>query len=202
VKFRPPAAWNARDSRAQDNTAAGRLQLGVLRWGLNDGARALEVLAPSEMSTSSVREEEGWGPRLWRFVRSLVVGGGGAVADFASLTFCLRVLELSANTSRLVGLVLGAFVLFFGSRSFVFRAESGNAKRQALLFVIFELLGLPINLAAFAATVELITFVPPEIVSLLANFIVFVTYHYPVRAGVVFRVSRRAARGSQSCSDA
>jgi hypothetical protein len=38
--------------------------------------------------------------------------------------------------------------------------------------------------------VKWIDFVPPEVVSFLGTFIIFVTYTYPIRRLVIFRVRR------------
>lgn len=122
-----------------------------------------------------------------RFVRSLVVGSGGTALDFGALTFSIRVLGLTPTWGRVVGLVVGCVAMFYGSRSFAFRAQSESALRQAKRFVISELIGFPLNIIAFKLLLGLLPQVMPELLSLLANFALFVTYYYPVRNFIVFR---------------
>ncbi len=93
-------------------------------------------------------------------------------------------------SARFVGLLAGGIVLFFGSRSFAFRAGSGSVSRQAKLFVASEIVGFPLNLIVFKLLLGAIHFVPPELLSLLANFLLFITYYYPVRSRLVFRMQQ------------
>jgi len=125
-----------------------------------------------------------------RFGRSLVVGSGGTALDFAALTLSLRLLHLDATWARVIGLCAGGVVLFFGSRSFAFRAEAENAAPQAKRFIVSELIGFPLNVLAFKLLLGLLPAVAPELLSLVANFLLFVTYYYPVRNRIVFK--RRA----------
>jgi putative flippase GtrA len=77
--------------------------------------------------------------------------------------------------------------MFFGSRSFAFQAQSESAVKQAKRFVISEVIGFPLNILAFKLLLAALPAVPPEVLSLLANFLLFVTYYYPVRALIVFK---------------
>lgn len=122
-----------------------------------------------------------------RFGRSLVVGGGGTALDFAAFTLALRVLQLDATWSRVIGLCAGGVLLFFGSRSFAFRAQDESAALQARRFVVAELIGFPLNVLVFRLLLRALPAVPAELLTLLANFALFVTYYYPVRSLVVFR---------------
>jgi putative flippase GtrA len=126
-----------------------------------------------------------------RLVRSLVVGSGGTALDFAALTFSIRVLHLDASWARVIGLCVGGIVLFFGSRSFAFQAQSESAGPQARRFVVSELIGFPLNMLLFKLLLGLLPSLAPEVVSLAANFLLFVTYYYPVRNFVVFRTGPR-----------
>jgi len=125
-----------------------------------------------------------------RFGRSLIVGSGGTALDFAALALSIRVFGLEPTWGRAVGLVVGGVVLFLGSRSFAFRAESESALGQAKRFVISELVGFPLNILAFKLLVWLLPQVPPELLGLLANFALFVTYYYPVRNWLVFNTKQ------------
>jgi putative flippase GtrA len=66
-----------------------------------------------------------------RFGRSLIVGGGGTALDFVALTVSLRLFHLDATWARVIGLCAGGVVLFFGSRSFAFRAKAEPSGAQA-----------------------------------------------------------------------
>jgi putative flippase GtrA len=117
----------------------------------------------------------------------LIVGSGGTTLDFLAVLLCLRVFGLDATWARVVGLCVGCVVMFFGSRSFAFQAQSESAVQQAKRFVISEAVGFPLNLLAFRLLLVALPSVPPEVLSLLANFLLFVTYYYPVRALIVFK---------------
>src|SRR5205814_8030563 len=118
-------------------------------------------------------------PSLWqnpsgvaalRFARSLVVGSGGTALDFAALSVSIRVFGVDATWARVIGLLVGGVVLFFGSRSYAFRARSESALPQAKRFVVSEIVGFPLNLLAFRLLLWALPAVPPEALSLLANF--------------------------------
>jgi putative flippase GtrA len=96
---------------------------------------------------------------------------------------------MDATWARVVGLVAGGVVLFFGSRSFAFRAQSESAGPQAKRFVVSELIGFPLNVVVFRLLLWLLPALAPELVSLLANFALFLTYYYPVRNLIVFRAN-------------
>ena len=81
-------------------------------------------------------------------------------------------------------------MLFLGSRSFAFRAGSESAVAQAKRFVISELIGFPLNILIFKLLVWLLPQVMPELLGLLANFVLFVTYYYPVRNWLVFNTKQ------------
>ena len=127
------------------------------------------------------------GASALRFARSLVVGSGGTALDFAALTLSIRAFGMDATWARVVGLCVGAVVLFFGSRSYAFRAQQESAAPQAKRFVISEVIGFPLNIVVFKLLLWALPSVPPEALSLLANFMLFVTYYYPVRNFIVFK---------------
>lgn len=126
-----------------------------------------------------------------RFGRSLVVGSGGTLLDFAAVTVSIRVLGLDPTWGRVVGLVVGCFAMFYGSRTFAFRAQSQSALGQAKRFAISELVGFPLNIALFQVLRSAVPWAAPELLSLLANFLLFVSYYYPVRSLVVFRAKEQ-----------
>jgi putative flippase GtrA len=126
--------------------------------------------------------------RFFRFARTLIVGSWATVADFAVLALCVRMLALDPALARAPALLAGALVQFFGCRSYAFRAQAGSVSRQAKLFVLHELVGMPLNLLMFGLLLAPMGFMPAEIVSLLANFVVFLFYSYPVRRFIVFSI--------------
>ena len=126
-----------------------------------------------------------------RFGRSLIVGSGGTALDFAALTLSIRLFHVDATWARIIGLCVGGVVLFFGSRTFAFRADAESAAPQAKRFVISELIGFPLNILAFKLLLRWLPMVAPELLSLVANFALFVTYYYPVRNSIVFKRQSR-----------
>ena len=122
-----------------------------------------------------------------RFGRSVIVGGGGSALDFGALMLSIRLLGLDPTWSRVVGLVAGGVVLFYGSRSFAFQATAEGAAPQARRFVMAELIGFPLNVVVFKLLLSWLPSVAPELVSLVANFVLFVSYYYPVRSQLVFK---------------
>jgi len=81
-----------------------------------------------------------------------------------------------------------ASVQFFGNRSFTFRAQAGSLSRQARFFVVVELAALLMNYFLFRWLVPKVHVLPPELVSFLGTFIVFVTFAYPMRRLVIFKL--------------
>jgi putative flippase GtrA len=94
---------------------------------------------------------------------------------------------LEPTWARTVGLVVGCVAMFYGSRSFAFRAQSESAVGQAKRFLISEVVGFPLNLVVFKVLIGVLPWVAPELLSLLANFLLFVSYYYPVRSFLVFK---------------
>lgn len=133
------------------------------------------------------RFRPGWLEQLLRFGRSLIVGSGGTTLDFLAVLLSIRLFHVDATWARVIGLCVGGVVMFFGSRSFAFQAQSENAVLQAKRFVISEAIGFPLNIIGFRLLLAALPSVPPEALSLLANFLLFVTYYYPVRSLIVFK---------------
>jgi putative flippase GtrA len=124
---------------------------------------------------------EGLRAKVLCFARTLVVGFGANVVDFALLAACVRWLHIEAMPSRFIALVLSGVLTFIGSRSFVFRAQAGSVPRQAGRFLLAELVGLGLNLLSFHLCAVCAPLVAPEIVSFVANALVFLGFSYPVR---------------------
>jgi putative flippase GtrA len=126
--------------------------------------------------------------RFFRFVRALIVGSGATIVDFSVLTTCIRVVGLAPTSARLPALLAGASVQFFGNRTYTFRARAGRIGRQAKLFICAEAITLVLNYGLFRFLAARVSFAPPEIISFAGTFIVFMTFAYPVRRLVIFKV--------------
>ena len=126
--------------------------------------------------------------RALRFGRAVIVGSGATLADFSVFTTCVRALDMAPSAARLPALVTGACVQFLGNRSFTFRARAGSWTRQAWLFLFAEAITLGLNFGIFHQLVTHVSGVAPELLGFLGTFITFVTFAYPVRRWVVFRL--------------
>ncbi len=126
--------------------------------------------------------------RLHRFARALIVGSGATVVDFSIFTTCIRVIGVAPTSARLPALMAGASVQFFGNRTFTFRAQAGSLTRQARLFLGAELVTLILNWSTFRLLAPRMSTLPPEIVGFMGSFLVFVSFAYPVRRLVIFRL--------------
>lgn len=87
-------------------------------------------------------------------------------------------------------MLVGGVALFLGSRTYAFQAASEGAAPQVKRFVVSELIGFPLNILVFKLLVGLLPQVPPEVLTLGANFALFVTYYYPIRSYVVFKTKQ------------
>ena len=126
--------------------------------------------------------------RAWRFGRALVVGSGATLVDFSIFTTCVRAIDLAPTQARLPALLAGACVQFVGNRGFTFRARAGRLSRQLKLFVAAEAVTLALNWAAFQLLIRHVRGVAPELVSFLGTALVFLTFAYPMRRLVIFKL--------------
>jgi putative flippase GtrA len=126
--------------------------------------------------------------RAFRFGRALIVGSGATLVDFSIFTTCVRVIEIAPTRARLPALMAGACVQFFGGRGFTFRARAGRLSRQLKLFLLAESLTLALNWSVFQLLIRVIHGIPPELVGFMGTGLVFVTFAYPVRRLVIFRL--------------
>jgi putative flippase GtrA len=131
-------------------------------------------------------DSDGLRARLMCFARTLVVGFGATVVDFALLAACVRWLHIEVLPSRCIALVLSGVLTFVGSRRFAFRAQGGSVPRQAGRFVAAEVAGVLLNLISFRLCGLCAPLLAPELVSFIANALVFVGFSYPVRRLLVF----------------
>jgi putative flippase GtrA len=132
---------------------------------------------------------------LFRFVRALIVGSGATLVDFSIFTLCLRAVGLAPTVARLPALCAGASVQFFGNRGYTFRARAGSLSRQAKWFIAAESFTLLLNWLVFRSLASRVERVPPELLSFAGTFVVFVSFAYPMRRLVIFKVPS-GARGA------
>lgn len=123
------------------------------------------------------------------------------MADVAVLTFAIRVVSLAPELARGPALLAGAAVQFFGNRRYTFRAQRGSLARHARLFLVFEVSAYVANLVLYRSLVHWITAVPPELVSFIGTFVIFVAYSYPMRRLVIFRLLRKEALATAVAPD-
>lgn len=126
--------------------------------------------------------------RLLRFSRAAIVGSGATLADLTVFEAGTRLLGIAPSTARLPALITGACLQFIGNRGFTFRAQAGSLTRQAWLFLVAEGVTLGLNWAVFHLLVTHVEGVPPELLGVLGTSLTFVSFAYPVRRWVVFRL--------------
>jgi len=116
----------------------------------------------------------------------MLVGLWANILDFALLALCLRWLHVAPLPSRVIALLISGLITFIGSRSFAFRVQGGNVPQQAGRFIVAEIAALPLNLLSFQLCALYAPLAAPELVSFVANGLVFVAFSYPVRRLLVF----------------
>jgi putative flippase GtrA len=126
--------------------------------------------------------------RLLRFLRAVIVGSGATLVDFSIFTTCIRLAGIAPTIARLPALCAGACVQFFGNRIYTFRAQAGSLSRQAKWFLAAEIFTLALNWVLFRLLDAHTHGVPPELLSFAGTFLVFVTFAYPLRRLVIFKV--------------
>ena len=135
-------------------------------------------------------DEERLSDRALRFARALIVGGGATLVDFSLFSAGIRLIGMSPTAARLPALCAGASLQFFGNRTFTFRAQAGSLPRQARLFVVVELVTLLLNFGLFSWLIPQVHGVAPELLSFAGTFVTFVTFAYPMRRLVIFKLPR------------
>ena len=135
-------------------------------------------------------DEERLADRALRFARALIVGGGATLVDFSLFSAGIRLIGMSPTAARLPALCAGASLQFFGNRTFTFRAQAGSLPRQARLFVVVELVTLLLNFGLFSWLIPQVHGVAPELLSFAGTFVTFVTFAYPMRRLVIFKLPR------------
>ena len=134
-------------------------------------ANEVIVEAPAEPAT--------WLGRMWRFAKSLLVGGVATLADFLALTILIELAQVRATVANVPAFLVGALVQFLGCRHLVFQAARGHLGRQLAGFAIVEVATLALNGLAFHGLVTLAG-LPYWLARPLGTFAVFVGFSYPL----------------------
>jgi putative flippase GtrA len=80
------------------------------------------------------------------FLRYLIVGGGAFVVDYGTLLLLTKIAGVNYLISATIAFLLGTFVNYLGSISFVFTQRAMmNIHLERLLFITIGALGLVIN---------------------------------------------------------
>jgi putative flippase GtrA len=127
---------------------------------------------------------------LVRFARFVTIGCFGDIMGTlrAPEPLLSRAIGIAPAEARLPALMAGACFQFFKNRSYTFRAQAGNLSRQAWLFVLFEAVTLGLNFGLFRVLLPRLPGLPPEVVTFIGSFVVFVAFAYPVRRLVIFKL--------------
>jgi putative flippase GtrA len=150
-----------------------------------------DVSSPvSPVQGEAAPESERLSTRAFRFSRALIVGGCATAGDFTVLTTLVRLAGVDPAWARAPALLTGACIQFLGNRTFTFRAQAGRMSRQAKLFVAFESVTLLMNWGIFQGLLKLLPQLPPELLSFMGTFLVFICFNYPMRKNVIFRLPR------------
>lgn len=123
-------------------------------------------------------------------LRSTLAGGAATAVDLLVLFVCIHALGWSPRVASVPALLAGGFVNFHGNRHFAFRATSGRVERQAVLFILSELVTLTLNGVLYDLAVRTLhpTTAAALVLRLVTQNIVFLAWSYPVWR----RVFRRA----------
>jgi len=151
----------------------------------SSSSSALVLVAVPPIAASTAPGRTGWQLGLLCLFRTLVVGFWANLLDFSLLAACVRLLHIEAMPSRAIALIISGLITFIGSRSFVFRSQ-GSVPKQATRFVLAEVAAFPLNLLSFRLCALCAPLAAPELVSFVANGLVFVAFSYPVRRLLVF----------------
>lgn len=117
--------------------------------------------------------------RVWRFGRSVLVGGAATLADWAALLLMVEAFKQTAVVANVPALAIGMAVQFIGCRHLVFQAARGSLRRQLGGFAVVEVLTLALNGLTFHVLVTL-TPVPYWLARPLGTFVVFAGFSYPL----------------------
>ena len=111
-------------------------------------------------------------------------------SDLATLAVCVSVLHVDPRIASLPALVAGGVVNFVGNRHFAFRAEHGHLARQAMGYVVVEIVALALNGLLYDTALRTVPGASHAywLVRLVTSHLVFLAWSYPLWR-LVFRVS-------------
>lgn len=136
-----------------------------------------------------------WKRRISKVLRAALAGGAATAADVATLTVLVSALHVDPHYANLPALLVGGILGFFGNRHFVFRAGTGDPKRQFAGYVIVEGIGLFLSGLLFDLALRYVPhsrdfYVPLRLVS---GNVVFLAWSFPLW-NRVFRVPQAPVR--------
>jgi len=125
-------------------------------------------------------------------IRFIIVGGANTALDFGIL-FLLTFLGMDKIVANYFSTGFALIFSFFANKSFTFKHQSGNAKKQFILFLVITLIGLWIiqPIVIWGVTSLLAPYVPNEAINLfIAKLIATVAsliWNYILYSRIVFK---------------
>jgi|GEM_PF-733510 len=152
-------------------------------------------------SWAAATGEISWNQRLFKLLRAAIAGGAATAADVATLTLLVSALGVDPHYANVPALLVGGVLGFFGNRHFVFRAGSGDPRRQFAGYVVVEGIGLFLSGLLFDVALRYVPhardfYVPLRLVS---GNVVFLAWSFPLW-NRVFRVGGDAPNGRESAA--
>lgn len=125
-------------------------------------------------------------------VRFIIVGGVNTAIDFGIL-FLLTFLGMDKIVANFFSTGVALIFSFFANKTFTFKEQSGNAKKQFIYFLVITLFGLWViqPLVIWGATSLMASFIPNEAINLfIAKLIATVAsliWNYVLYSRIVFK---------------
>ena len=136
------------------------------------------------MPAAVQREPDCVRKHLYTFTKSQLVSATGTAADFTLFGVLVKLLDFSPIWSVGISAALGAIIIFFLGRHWVFQAAHGHLVRQAILFIICALVSIGLNTGVLAMLLHV---GHGEFMSrIAAAVLVAVTFNFPFQHFVVF----------------
>ncbi len=119
-----------------------------------------------------------------RLIRYGLVGMANNGIDYASFALLYGLAGLPVQIAHIPGYVAGTALSFFLNKSWTFgqRIGDGQARRQALIFVVVNAIGLPVSIAILSLLTPLIG----GWIAKLATTALMLVYYYVASKRVVF----------------
>lgn len=125
-------------------------------------------------------------------IRFIIVGGVNTAIDFGIL-FLLTFLGMDKIVANFFSTGVALIFSFFANKTFTFKEQSGNAKKQFIYFLVITLFGLWViqPLVIWGATSLMASFIPNEAINLfIAKLIATVAsliWNYVLYSRIVFK---------------